>query len=161
MKKRYIALAIFATWFLIFYYTLYIGWETNRSNEPNMKLWIGKSFQFNEAAFMYWTEGWYYDVDVPRHNGRLPRDLDGFRTNPAQYDRSRFSSIHLLEPGTQFKITKIVDVTTWAITSLDIKAVLLTGSHAGKTVLVTDLFNKDLRRTTIRGPKSDSLIQVN
>jgi hypothetical protein len=161
MKKRYTALVLFAAWCLFFYYTLYIGWETDRSTELNMKPWIGKSFQLNEAAFMYRTEGWYHEVDVPRHDVGLPRDIDEFRARPDQYNRSKISSIYLLDPGTQFKIVKIVDVSTWAITSLDIKAVLLTGPHAGKTVLVTYLFDSDWQRSTIHGPESGILTQLN
>lgn len=159
MKKRYKLLAVLTAWQMLFYYGIYIGWESDRSHEPNMKPWIGRSFQLDEPIFMYRTDGWYHELEIPRYDGQLPNDLDEFRAHPTEYGSTTFSSLYLLEPGTKFKIIKIVNSSTWVVGPyLDIKAIILSGPQADKKVLVTYLFDRNFKEKNISGPKSGILI---
>ena len=156
MKKRYKFLIVLIAWETIFYYGLYIGWQSDRSYEPNLKKWIGKSFQLNEPVFMYRTSGWDHILEVPNHDGRLTRNFDEMRADPGRYNKEVFSSLFLLEPGTRFKIMKVFDRTTWSGgPHLDIKAKLLSGPQAGKKVLASYLFQHDLANTQIFGPRDN------
>jgi hypothetical protein len=139
---------------------MYIGWETDRSYEPGLKPWIGKSFRIDGPMLMYRTDGWYHELDLPSPEYLFPYTLDDFRKDPTKYDRSEFSSLYLLEPGTQFKIIQAFDWSSWAGKFLRTKAILKSGPHSGKHVLVDDLFYTD-REGIIFGPRKEIPISEN
>jgi hypothetical protein len=166
LKKRYKFLIVLTAWFVYFYYTGLVGWRTDRSYEPGIKPWIAKSFCIDEPMVLcchHWYNGWYYELDLPHSKYLFHYTLDEFRRDPTKYEQSLFSSLHLLEPGTEFKIIQAFDCSTWGCTFLCIKAILKSGPYAGKRVIVHHLFDKDVDEKVIFAPKKDipiSEIQV-
>lgn len=157
LKFRYKLLIAISVWFLYFFYTMYVGWETDRSYEPGLKPWIGRSFRIEEPMVLcclHWYDGWYHELDFPHPIYLSPYTLNDFRRDPTKYDQSRFSSLHLLEPGTQFKIIQAFDWSSWGGSPLLIKATLKSGPHAGKKVIVQHLFDIS-RQEIILGPKKE------
>jgi hypothetical protein len=161
LKKRQIFLGLVIAWCALFYHGVSIGYETDRSHEPQFKPWIGRVFRLNEPTVIHQLETWRYRLDRPTDHSLPPDQIKSFLADPKYFQAHGLNSADILRPGTLFKITKILDWSTWAGgPSLIIRAVLLTGPYDGKTVQDDYLFDHDWKGTEITGSKGNVLTQV-
>ncbi len=143
--------------------------KVDLSDKTDFKKLIGATFEMKQDTFLYKQyEDQNFHLGISQEKTWLPENTEeylndlkrGESTPNYVWHQERFQAIHLLPPGTQFRITGIFRFEKPLVGDyLAIEIVILNGPYEGRHAQAQGLFNYNVEPYEVIGPNA-SLYQV-